>query len=93
MARKENPSCKALDWLLETGDPGVRYLALRDLVKAGGKELAKANEKAHSAGPVAEVLSKMDKDGFWVKPGQGYNPKYNATVLVRYSARPARRFY
>ncbi len=33
-----------LDWLLETGSPGVRYLALRDIVKAGGEKLVAAGE-------------------------------------------------
>jgi hypothetical protein len=69
-----------LDWLLEPDDIGVRYLALRDLVKADSKELAAAKKEAHTRGPIDEVLSKMDKEGFWVKPGAGYLPKYTSTV-------------
>jgi hypothetical protein len=80
MAKNEKPGMKALDWLLETSDPGVRYLALRDLVKAGGKELAAAKKAAHATGPIAAVLANMDKEGFWVKPGAGYTPKYTSTV-------------
>jgi len=80
MAGKGKPVNKALDWLLEPENPGVRYLALRDLVKAGGRELAAARKKAHTEGPIAAVLANMDKEGFWVKPGPGYLPKYTSSV-------------
>jgi hypothetical protein len=79
MANKTDSSSKALDWLLEPKDAGVRYLALRDLVKADYKELA-AQKAAHTEGPIAAVLSKMDKEGFWVEAGAGYYPKYTGTV-------------
>ena len=69
-----------IDWLLEPEDIGVRYLALRDLVHANPKELDAACKKAHTEGPIAEVLVNMDGEGCWVKPGPGYNPKYTATV-------------
>ncbi|HEY96943.1 MAG TPA: nitrogen fixation protein NifH [Dehalococcoidia bacterium] len=68
------------DWLLEPDDPGVRYLALRDIVEAGTAELGIAKKTAHISGPIAEVLSKMDKEGFWVKPGAGYSPMYTGTA-------------
>src|SRR3972149_4617643 len=71
---------RAIEWLLEPGDIGVRYLALRDLVKADAGELATAKKKAHTSGPIAEVLFKMDKEGFWVKPGAGYSPSYTSTI-------------
>jgi hypothetical protein len=72
----------ALDWLLEPENPGVRYLALRDLVgiSAQDSELRAARRMAHQAGPIAEILSKMEAEGYWVKPGAGYNPKYFSTV-------------
>ncbi len=70
----------ALEWLLEQGDPGVRYLALRDLVKSAGKELNDARKNAHEQGPIAQVLAAMDKQGYWKKPGAGYYPKYTGTV-------------
>jgi hypothetical protein len=77
---KEESANSVLDWLLEPDDPGVRYLALRDLVKADAVGLATAKKRAHASGPIAAVLSKMDKEGFWVTPGAGYNPKYFSTV-------------
>lgn len=71
-----------LTWLLETADPGVRYLALRDLIKLspGDPELMAARQKAHRDGPIAKILSAMDEQGFWVAAGAGYNPKYRSTV-------------
>ena len=69
-----------VDWLLETGDIGVKYLALRDLVEHDEKELMTARERAHAEGPIAQVLSKMKKEGYWEKPGAGYSPKYTGTV-------------
>jgi hypothetical protein len=72
----------SLSWLLESDDPGVRYLALRDLVATAParKDLAAAREAAHSGGPVAAVLKRMHREGYWVKPGAGYSPKYTSTV-------------
>ncbi|CAG0928320.1 hypothetical protein TFLX_00841 [Thermoflexales bacterium] len=69
-------------WLLEKDDPGVRYLALRDLMElsADDRELRAARKAAHQQGPIAAVLAAMDKAGFWVEPGPGYNPKYQSTV-------------
>ena len=69
-----------LNWLLEPADIGVRYLALRDLVKADGRELQIAKNKAHQQGPIAAVLKEMNKEGYWERPGAGYNPKYSGTV-------------
>jgi hypothetical protein len=71
-----------LPWLLENESPGVKYLALRDILKLprGGAELRAARRKAHKDGPIAEVLSRMEPEGYWVKPGPGYNPKYRSTV-------------
>lgn len=77
---KSNTKKSSLDWLLEPSDIGVRYLALRDLVDADAKELAMAGKQAHAAGPIAQVLAKMNKAGYWEAPGAGYNPKYTATV-------------
>jgi hypothetical protein len=80
MAKEEKPTNSVLDWLLEPNDIGVRYLALRDLVKADAGELAAAKKAAHTKGPISEVLSKMDKEGFWVERGARYFPMYTATV-------------
>jgi hypothetical protein len=80
MENEPETAKSVLDWLLEPGDIGVRYLALRDLAKAGGKELLTARKKAHEEGPIAGVLAEMDDEGFWVRPGPGYFPTYTGTV-------------
>jgi hypothetical protein len=72
----------SLSWLLEVESPGVRYLALRDILELpiNDPELADAKRKAHQEGPIATILKEMNIAGFWVEPGPGYNPKYFSTV-------------
>jgi hypothetical protein len=71
-----------MPWLLESKDPGARYLALRDLVglPPDDPELVEAQIAAHVQGPIAAILDNMQPDGYWSKPGPGYNPKYFSTV-------------
>lgn len=70
------------DWLLTSPDPGVRYLALRDLARLPPEdgELLKARTAAHQTGPIAAILAHMNPAGYWSEPGPGYNPKYFSTV-------------
>ncbi len=72
----------SLSWLLEKDEPGVRYLALRDLMDltTDDRELRLARKAAHQHGPIAMILAKMDEVGYWARPGPGYNPKYRSTV-------------
>jgi hypothetical protein len=72
----------SLPWLLETDSPGVRYLALRDLLALSpdDRQLKSARRTAHKEGPIAVILSHMDREGYWVKAGPGYNPKYRSTI-------------
>jgi hypothetical protein len=71
-----------LAWLLEPSDPGVQYLALRDLVEApeDDPEFIQAKNAAHQAGPISTILEEMDPAGYWVDPGPGYYPKYRGSV-------------
>jgi hypothetical protein len=71
-----------IDWLLEPASPGVRYLALRDLVKLApdDPDLVAAWQAAHTQGPIADILANMHSDGYWSEPGPGYYPKYFSTV-------------
>jgi hypothetical protein len=78
MSKKVDGS--VLDWLLEKEDPGVRYLALRDLAGADTLEIETARKLAHSTGPIALVLENMKEGGYWEEKGPGYNPKYKSTV-------------
>lgn len=72
----------SLSWLLEKDDPGVRYLALRDLMDlpADDRELRVARKAAHQHGLIAAILAEMDETGYWARPGPGYNPKYRSTA-------------
>jgi hypothetical protein len=71
-----------LPWLLEEDPPGVRYLALRDLMDrpADDPERIAAAQVAHRQGPIAAILDEMAEEGYWVRPGPGYNPKYRSIV-------------
>ncbi len=71
-----------LPWLMGSENSGVRYLALRDLFELSpdDKKLKTARKSAHKEGPIAAILSHMEEDGYWVKAGPGYNPKYRSTV-------------
>jgi hypothetical protein len=80
MAKDSRTEAKSIEWLLEPGDASVRYLALRDLVETDARELMAARQQAHAEGPIAVVLARMAKDGYWVQPGAGYYPKYTGTV-------------
>lgn len=69
-------------WLLEHDNPGVRYLALRDILElaADDRDLLAAKDLAHRQGPIHTVLDAMNEAGYWMEAGPGYNPKYRSTV-------------
>lgn len=73
-----------LSWLLEQDDlnPGPRYFALRDLQHKpeDDLEVRAAQEVVMSCGPVPVILQNQDPEGFWVKPGANYGPKYTGTL-------------
>jgi hypothetical protein len=77
---KANP----LPWLLEPDpvNPGVRYFALRDLLgrPADGPEVTAAQADVMKTGPVPAILAAQAAEGYWVKPGPGYSPKYQGTL-------------
>ena len=72
----------SLPWLLESDNPDIRYLAMRDLLDLSpdDKKLKSARKLAHKEGPIAHVLSKMNEEGYWQRAGTGYGPKYKSTV-------------
>jgi len=71
-----------LDWLLEDDAPAVKHAALRDLVglPANDPKVKRARAAAMRTGPIATILDHQEPDGYWVKPGAGYLPKYTATA-------------
>jgi hypothetical protein len=71
-----------LPWLLDTEDPGPRYLALLEIVglPSGDPEIEAAQKAAHTHGPIAAILDKMHPEGYWCKPGPGYTQRYFSAV-------------
>ena len=71
-----------LPWLLEGTDPAVRRMALRVLLDEpeDSPKVRRARAGAMRTGPIAAILDAQEPDGFWVKPGSGYGPKYTGTV-------------
>jgi hypothetical protein len=82
MSWQEQLEGDSLTWLLEPDEPGVRYLAMRDLLAlpADDVDLLAAQELAHTQGPISIILDEMHDLGYWVEEGPGYNPKYRSTV-------------
>ncbi len=71
MVSKNRTTIRPLDWLLEPEDIGVKYLAMRDLLKAGEKEILAVKKLAHTEGPIAQILLKMKDNGYWEQPSPG----------------------
>lgn len=70
-------------WLPERDEPGVRYLALRDLAEADPRELKVARQAAHREGPIAAVLAQMDRSGFLAEVRPGKRPLARAGCAAR----------
>jgi len=71
-----------LPWLLDESAPAVRHRALRELLDrpADDPDVVEAGAAAMSADPIAAILTAQDPEGWWIKPGGGYSPKYTGTV-------------
>jgi hypothetical protein len=73
-----------LSWLLEpdSANPAVRYFALQDLLDRpdSDSELRHARASIMNTGPVPAILAAQHPEGYWVKPGNSYSPKYQGTV-------------
>jgi hypothetical protein len=70
------------DWLLEEDNPSVRYLTLRTIMEQpeDHREAVAAKQSIMRSGPAPAILAAQHDDGYWVKPGTGYRPKYQGTV-------------
>jgi hypothetical protein len=71
-----------LPWLLDEGTPAVRHLALRHLENraADDPDVQRALAAAMQVNPIAAILNAQQPEGYWVKPGAGYGPKYLGTI-------------
>ena len=70
-----------LPWLLEAENPSVRYFALRELLDRDerDRDVLAAKVAIMQSAPVKKILAAEKADGYWVKPGVGYSPKYKST--------------
>jgi hypothetical protein len=69
-------------WLLEESDPAVRAATLTRLMgrAEAHPEVVEARSHAMTTDPIKGILAAQDPEGFWIKPGPGYSPKYRSTV-------------
>jgi hypothetical protein len=74
----------SLEWLLEVDplNPGVRYFALAELLgrAVDDPDLVAARHDVMANGPVPVILANQEDEGYWVKPGPGYSPKYRGSA-------------
>lgn len=70
------------EWLLEPDTPAVRAATLRQLFGRGPEdpEVSEARRAAMAVDPIRAILAAQSPEGWWVKPGPGYGPKYQGTV-------------
>ena len=71
-----------LPWLLDADAPAVRHRALVDLLgrPPDDPDVTEARTAAMAAPPIAPILAAQDAEGWWLRPGPGYGPKYRSTV-------------
>ncbi len=71
-----------VDWLLEKDNPSVRYFTLKYLLERpdDDRETQAAQKAIMKSEPAQKILAAQNPEGFWVKPGPGYTPKYQSTV-------------
>ncbi|MFC1991966.1 nitrogen fixation protein NifH [Chloroflexota bacterium] len=73
-----------INWLLEPDQeqPAIRYFTLRDILgyTDDSNEVKAAKSAIMLSGPVPRILAAQEPEGFWLKSGPGYSPKYRSTV-------------
>ncbi len=71
-----------LPWLLAPEDPAVQHMTLRLLfdLPSDDADVVDALDRAMQSDPIASLLDNQHTDGYWVKPGHGYSPKYTGTI-------------
>ncbi len=82
MAWTDRLAADPLPWLLEPDAPAVRAAALQRLLDRApdDPDVVQARAAAMRCDPIAATLAGQSDEGWWVKPGPGYAPKYTGTV-------------
>jgi hypothetical protein len=81
--RQSGLKADPIPWLLEEGNPSVRYFTLVDILglPAGDRRVAAAKKAIMEEGAVPKILARQKKDGFWEKREDFYmRTKYKGTV-------------
>jgi hypothetical protein len=73
---------RVVRWLVNQDHPGIRYLALRDLLdrSANDPEVSSYRNQIASHGAVVGLFAEQHPDGYWGHPEDCYWPKWQATV-------------
>jgi len=82
-AAKNKEESDVLSWLLEPGNPSVRYFALKDLCELPESDprVREAKTAIMAEGPVPRILAKQKAGGFWGVEADFYiRAKYHGTV-------------
>jgi hypothetical protein len=68
--------------LLDESTPAARHLALRWLLDRApdDPDVIAARAAAMGTNPIAGILAAQNPEGWWSRPGPGYQPKYTSTV-------------
>jgi hypothetical protein len=79
---KNNLNGNSVGELLNSSTPEIRNMALGDLldVPVDDPRRKAARQEAITNCNTGLVLSHMEPEGYWVKPGPGYGPKYKSSV-------------
>jgi hypothetical protein len=82
MAWKQILKADPTEWLLERGDPSVRFWALQDLEgrEPDNPEVKEAQDAVMDSPPVRAILDAQQPEGHWVHREDMYLPKYTATT-------------
>ncbi|HVN53062.1 MAG TPA: hypothetical protein VMT46_01935 [Anaerolineaceae bacterium] len=69
-------------WELDADRPGVRYFTLLDILDMPPDHVyvVAARQGVMASGPVPAILSNQNPQGYWIRPGTGYLPKYQGTI-------------
>ncbi len=75
-------SADVLSWLLEVDNPSARYLALTRVLDRSedDAEVLETRSRIPDWDGARAILAAQWPEGYWMRPGIGYSPKYKATV-------------
>ena len=75
---------RVIDWLLDEGQPSVRYLSLTDLLGKAEKapEVRRSRREITKKGWVKDILDKQLPGGGWVHEKSLFSPSFHATFWM-----------